>query len=210
MVQTNDGCEGCGSPHDRSYGSGRFCGPKCARSFATREKRVEINSKVRETLTGRPFVGKRREARPRNPNGFPPIGPGFSKNQKGLVAESGFVFLALIQRLEIHRPINPYLRYDFLVGGKKVQVKTGWREKSGKYIVKLVKSRRTPTGLVEKPYRIEDFDFLAIFNEDERDFWIIPVGEAIQRNTLYCWTSTTFQNSGFDSSRFWKKWDLLK
>lgn len=44
-------CEKCNGEHDGSYGSGRFCGSKCAHSFATMEKREEINKKVSEKLT---------------------------------------------------------------------------------------------------------------------------------------------------------------
>ena len=40
-------CENCNTPHDGSYGSGRFCSSKCARGFSTKAKRVEINEKVR-------------------------------------------------------------------------------------------------------------------------------------------------------------------
>ena len=30
-------CENCGSEHNGSYGSGRFCCEKCAKSFSTRD-----------------------------------------------------------------------------------------------------------------------------------------------------------------------------
>ena len=43
-------CEKCGCEHDGEYGSGRFCGKECARSFATWRRREEINSKVSRTL----------------------------------------------------------------------------------------------------------------------------------------------------------------
>lgn len=43
-------CETCQVPQDGSYGSGRFCGLKCARSFSTRDKRSEINESVSRTL----------------------------------------------------------------------------------------------------------------------------------------------------------------
>jgi 5-methylcytosine-specific restriction endonuclease McrA len=46
-------CEKCGATHDGSYGSGRFCSQPCARSFASAEKREEINAKVSKTLKGR-------------------------------------------------------------------------------------------------------------------------------------------------------------
>lgn len=47
-------CESCSTPHDGTYGSGRFCSSKCARGFATKGKRQEINERVAKTLTGRP------------------------------------------------------------------------------------------------------------------------------------------------------------
>lgn len=44
-------CEGCGtSEHDGSYGSGRFCGEKCARGFATRNMGNESNARRLEGL----------------------------------------------------------------------------------------------------------------------------------------------------------------
>lgn len=45
-------CEKCKKEHDGSYGSGRFCSSKCARSFSTLGKRQEINKKVSQTLKG--------------------------------------------------------------------------------------------------------------------------------------------------------------
>ena len=43
-------CENCQIMHDGLYGSGRFCSQKCARCFSTKNKRVEINTKVSEKL----------------------------------------------------------------------------------------------------------------------------------------------------------------
>lgn len=48
-VQMN--CENCGKEHNGSYGSGRFCSVECARGFATKNKRKEINEKVSKKLT---------------------------------------------------------------------------------------------------------------------------------------------------------------
>lgn len=42
----------CSREHNGSYGSGRFCSPKCARSFSTSSKRKSINLKVSQTLKG--------------------------------------------------------------------------------------------------------------------------------------------------------------
>lgn len=45
-------CENCSKEHDGSYGSGRFCSVKCAKSrvFLTKEKRSEINKKISNTI----------------------------------------------------------------------------------------------------------------------------------------------------------------
>jgi len=44
-------CDKCGSLHDGSYGSGRFCSSKCARGFSTDEKRILINEKISKSLS---------------------------------------------------------------------------------------------------------------------------------------------------------------
>ena len=43
-------CENCGKEHEGVYASGRFCSPSCSRSFASKNKRKEINLKVSQTL----------------------------------------------------------------------------------------------------------------------------------------------------------------
>jgi len=48
-----DICENCNIEHGGHYGSGRFCSSKCARSFSTKDKRIEINKKVSEKMKGR-------------------------------------------------------------------------------------------------------------------------------------------------------------
>jgi len=52
-------CENCNNDNDGTYGSGRFCGSKCSRSFSTKVKRNEINIKVSETL-------KNKNSKPKN------------------------------------------------------------------------------------------------------------------------------------------------
>ena len=39
-------CEACSALHNRVYGSGRFCGSTCARSFSTKKDRICINAKL--------------------------------------------------------------------------------------------------------------------------------------------------------------------
>lgn len=43
-------CENCQTEITKKYGSGRFCGSKCARGFSTKEKRSLINQKVSQKL----------------------------------------------------------------------------------------------------------------------------------------------------------------
>ena len=55
-------CERCSSEHEGTYGSGRFCSGRCARGWATQDKRKDINLKVSKKMrgqkctSGRPFV----------------------------------------------------------------------------------------------------------------------------------------------------------
>jgi len=55
-------CEKCGTLHDGTYGSGRFCSIKCARGFSTKAKRKQINEKVSRALSIDGFTKKEREA----------------------------------------------------------------------------------------------------------------------------------------------------
>jgi len=43
-------CEYCEREHNGSYGSGRFCSSKCAKTYSTSIKRPEINKKVSKTI----------------------------------------------------------------------------------------------------------------------------------------------------------------
>ena len=58
-------CENCNKNHSGSYASGRFCSEKCARSYATKSKRKEINKKVSKILSKKNYdpwnKGKRKE-----------------------------------------------------------------------------------------------------------------------------------------------------
>jgi hypothetical protein len=45
-------CENCTCAHDGSYASGRFCSERCARSFSSKNKRLEINKKISQKLKG--------------------------------------------------------------------------------------------------------------------------------------------------------------
>jgi len=49
-------CENCGKETFEKYGSCRFCSSKCARGFSTKEKRKEINERVKNKLTGFKFI----------------------------------------------------------------------------------------------------------------------------------------------------------
>ena len=44
-------CENCKKIHNATYGSGRFCAAKCARSFSTKANREEISKKVSKTMS---------------------------------------------------------------------------------------------------------------------------------------------------------------
>ena len=50
MTRTNTPtCEHCGSVHDGTFATGRFCRVQCSRAYATAKRRSEINAKVSKT-----------------------------------------------------------------------------------------------------------------------------------------------------------------
>lgn len=54
-------CEKCEIEHSGSYGSGRFCGSSCSRSFATANKRDAINEAVSKKMAGRSLSGEHKK-----------------------------------------------------------------------------------------------------------------------------------------------------
>lgn len=49
-------CENCENQHTGNYGSGRFCTPRCARSFSTKLNRDAINEKVSRSFSLKPKI----------------------------------------------------------------------------------------------------------------------------------------------------------
>lgn len=70
MVRRMNACERCATDHGGAYGSGRFCSPRCARSFSTARDRASISARVSAALLGNPptsgsfTVGKDPRRRP--------------------------------------------------------------------------------------------------------------------------------------------------
>lgn len=52
-------CEKCRKQHNGSYGSGRYCSAYCAHTLWSKEKRLEMNRKVSNTLKNKPLKIKR-------------------------------------------------------------------------------------------------------------------------------------------------------
>ncbi len=50
--------EKCVKSHNGDYGSGRFCGNSCARSYSTIKKRSEISKKVSKSLKGKTYASR--------------------------------------------------------------------------------------------------------------------------------------------------------
>jgi len=55
-------CEMCEKEQEGFYGSGRFCSPKCARSFSTSKNRDEIHKKISNSLKGRKNPNKKKRS----------------------------------------------------------------------------------------------------------------------------------------------------
>jgi hypothetical protein len=113
-------------------------------------------------------------------------------------------------------PVNPQLRYDLVIersdGARvRVQVKMAWKDRLDAWRVDLTKKRRVGNVLVTKKYAKEDFDVLAVFNPDHRDFWIIPSQEIIDKTSIWCRTtkSKSKNQHSFDVTQYWQRWDIF-
>lgn len=140
-------CEHCGSTHDGTYGSGRFCSIGCTKSFATSHDRKGIGAKISKKLAGRKrgvYVTKqckgcgnqfkirygkrsqeycRNDCRRVNPEGVHPV-VGFRQRMKARSIEykGGRCVLCGYQRcsrsLQFHH-LDPSEK-DFNIGGKSI------------------------------------------------------------------------------------------
>ena len=135
-----------------------------------------------------------------------------STDARGTLAEAGFVFLSLLNGLSVWKPIEPQLKFDFVVERAakqfKVQVKCAWRE-GAVHRVGLTKQRRSARGTTRKSYSKGDFDILAVFNVEEREFWFFPAEVALKKAVIWCRTSRSQCPHGFDTAAYWKRWDLF-
>jgi len=57
-------CENCCKEQNGTYGSGRFCSEKCARGFSSKDEKIRLNknSKISQTLKGKPVACNTPEA----------------------------------------------------------------------------------------------------------------------------------------------------
>jgi hypothetical protein len=107
-------CEKCGKEHNGSYGSGRFCSSKCARSFSTNN---DSQDELKDAIC--PKCGKEHKIRKRaTPKLTPCIDCGGGKNRKNTEKGVGFC-LCCGTKLNNHhlhcsykcRQYNDYLIY---------------------------------------------------------------------------------------------------
>lgn len=87
-------CEACSDPHDGTYGSGRFCSVRCARSASTKKSRISINDQISKALKGRSSPLRGRKIGPR-PGSGPNISKALLERHARLVSASHFDELSI-------------------------------------------------------------------------------------------------------------------
>lgn len=147
-------CEACSITHSGSYGSGRFCSSRCARSFSTSHDRIGINLRVATTSRERgirpPAISKIVvDHEPYFPVKNTEVFSTLSTDEKGRLAETLFEAECIQRRIDVAKPICP-ARYDYLAkiegSYKRVQIK--WSDGRSKFssanvIVDLSKAARS-------------------------------------------------------------------
>lgn len=121
-------------------------------------------------------------------------------------AELGFACEALKQGFTVYIPYSDRLHYDLLISFKgtysRVQVKHVKNPSyKGSY---RAKARITDAKKKERAYTSDDCDFVAIFLEVDKIWYIIPAEEAVTHMIL----SPERGRNKYD--QYFEAWDLLK
>ena len=101
-----------------------------------------------------------------------------STNQKGAIAESAIVHEAIRLGMVVWRPMVEGCRYDLILdtGGRLLRTQCKWATRKGDVVVvRLSTCRHTPRGYVKTTYSAEEIDGIAVWCDDMRECFYIPI-----------------------------------
>jgi hypothetical protein len=111
-----------------------------------------------------------------------------STNQKGATAEAHITAAAMRLGMVVWRPVAEGCRYDMIldVGGKLLRTQCKWARRDGDVIVvRLSTCRLTPRGYVKTTYSADEVDGVAVWCEDTRECYFIPITDVDGQGFLH-------------------------
>lgn len=175
-------CEYCGSSHDGSYGSGRFCSPKCSRKYAnrfvTKEGRDRQVSALNDPENRKKNLCARHdisEQKKQTAKSKPKVKTDKSTIQLGKIGELAIIKKFISRGIPVYTPVvdsGADIIADLCGNLKKIQVKTSaHRNKTdtatifdlttGRYISDECSGNRR---LRHTNYSLDEVDYFALYD----------------------------------------------
>ena len=109
-------------------------------------------------------------------------------DDKGCIAEAAFQYECLKRSITLFVPVKPTSRLDFIAlrddgSPVKIQVKWIWK-KRGKKICDIRRRRLSAKGTRAYNYQPHEVDVFAFYDDETRDFFIIPFDEIGEQTHL--------------------------
>lgn len=175
-------CEYCGSSHDGSYGSGRFCSPRCSRKYAncfvTKEGRDRQVSALNDPENRKKNLCARRSIsnqKKQTANSRPKAKTDKSTIQLGKIGELAVIKKFISRGIPVYTPVidsGADIIADLHGNLKKIQIKTSAtrNETDTATSFDLTTGRYTPNGCEGKKklkhihYSLDEVDYFALYD----------------------------------------------
>jgi hypothetical protein len=111
-----------------------------------------------------------------------------STNQKGAIAEAHITAEAMKLGMVVWRPVAEGCRYDMIldIGGRLLRTQCKWASRNGDVIVVRISTcRHTPRGYVKTTYSADEVDGIAVWCEDTRECYFIPIADVEGKGFLH-------------------------
>jgi PD-(D/E)XK endonuclease len=109
-------------------------------------------------------------------------------NEKGAIAEAYITAEAMKLGMVVWRPVAEGCRYDMIldIGGTLLRTQCKWARRNGDVVVVRISTcRHTPRGYVKTTYMSEEIDGVAVWCEDTRERYFIPIADVDGQGFLH-------------------------
>ncbi len=112
-----------------------------------------------------------------------------SSNDKGNIAEAAIALEAIKLGVDVLKPVAEHGRYDLIfdLGERLLRVQCKWGSydrEMGVVTVRVGGSRHTPSGYIRSTYSAREIDAVAIYCEELKQSFLVPIEVAAGRSAL--------------------------